>query len=154
MFFIPSTNFSHGTGQDFDMAEYEVLRLDEWDSTELQSQTMPPSESESTPITPSLTPQSSRPSTPSPPPAPPAPEQQGEVGKEVQSVLSSPQLRLIKRKAPEVYASSAWLLSCFLILTAPWEWWFTHWFTNFYCCVAKYIIMVQQFCKCGESGCL
>lgn len=34
-------------------------------------------------------------------------------------------------------ASSTWLLSCCLILTAPWEWWFTRPFTNFYCCVAK-----------------
>lgn len=107
MLFIPSHTFSLGTGQDFDMTEYEVLGLDEWDSKELPSQTMSPSESESTPITPSLTPQSSPPSTPSPTPTPPAPEQAEQVGKGAQTVLSSPQLRLIKRKAPEVYASSA-----------------------------------------------
>lgn len=34
-------------------------------------------------------------------------------------------------------ASSTWPLSCCLVLTAPWEWWFTHRFTNFCCCVAK-----------------
>lgn len=48
-------------------------------------------------------------------------------------------------------ALSAWLLSCCLILTAPWEWWFTHWFTNFSCRVAKWIITAQYLCKCGES---
>lgn len=96
---LPSTS-SHGTGQDFDMTEYEVLRFDQWDSKGLLSETTSPSESGSSPIMLSLTPQSSPPSTPSPPPTPPAPEQPEEVGKEAAS--SSPQLRLIKRKAPEV----------------------------------------------------
>ncbi|KAG7238519.1 hypothetical protein INR49_030792 [Caranx melampygus] len=98
-------------GQDVDMTEYEVLGLDQWDSKKLNHQTISPSESESTPITPSLTPQSSLPSTsstpspppsPSPPPTPPAPEQPVEVGKEAQeAAMSTPQLRLVKRKAPE-----------------------------------------------------
>ncbi|XP_078133432.1 uncharacterized protein reep1 isoform X2 [Sander vitreus] len=96
-----SKSESYNKGQDFDMTEYEMLGLDQWDSKELLSQTISPSESESTPITPSLTPQSSPPSTPSPPPSPPAPEQPEEVGKGVQAASSSPQLRLIKRKAPE-----------------------------------------------------
>uniref|UniRef100_A0A3Q3JE19 Receptor expression-enhancing protein n=1 Tax=Monopterus albus TaxID=43700 RepID=A0A3Q3JE19_MONAL len=87
--------------QDFDMTEYEVLALDQLDSKDLLSQTFSPSESESTPITPSLTLQSSLPSTCSPSPTPPAPEQPEEVGKGVQVVLSPPQLRLVKRKAPE-----------------------------------------------------
>ncbi|XP_042357196.1 receptor expression-enhancing protein 1 isoform X2 [Plectropomus leopardus] len=62
-------------GQDFDMTEYEVLGMHQWDSKDLQSESISPSESESTPITLSMTPQSSPPSTPSPPPSPPAPEQ-------------------------------------------------------------------------------
>lgn len=80
-----------------------MLGLNQWDSTGLLSQDISPSESESTPITLSLTPQSSPPSTPSPPPTPPAPEKLEEMGKGVQTATSSPQLRLIKRKAPEVY---------------------------------------------------
>ncbi|XP_019940181.2 receptor expression-enhancing protein 1 [Paralichthys olivaceus] len=94
-------------GQDFDVSEYEVLGLDQWDSKESLSQTISPSESESTPVTLSLTTQSTPPSTPSQPPTPPppstppVPEQSEEVGKEVQAGLSSPQLRLVKRKAPE-----------------------------------------------------
>ncbi|KAA8582206.1 receptor expression-enhancing protein 1 [Etheostoma spectabile] len=93
-----SKSESYNKGQDFDMTEYEMLGLDQWDSKELPSQSLLPSESESTPITPSLTPQSPPPSTPSPPPAPEQPE---EVGKGVQAASSSPQLRLIKKKAPE-----------------------------------------------------
>lgn len=87
------------------MTDYEVLGLDQWEPKELLSKTSTPSEplTESTTLTPSLTPQSSPPSTPSPPPIPPPPEQPEEVGKEVQAASSSPQLRLIKRKAPEVY---------------------------------------------------
>lgn len=85
------------------MTEYEVLGLDQWDPKGLLSQSISPSESESTPITPSLTPQSSPPSTPSPPHTPLALEQPEEVGIGVQAASSSPQLRLIKRKAPEVY---------------------------------------------------
>ncbi|XP_040917312.1 receptor expression-enhancing protein 1 isoform X2 [Toxotes jaculatrix] len=96
-----SKSESYNKEQDFDMTEYEVLRLDQWDSKESLSQAISPSESESTPITPSLTPQSSPPSTPSPPPTPPVPEQPEEVDKGVQAALNSPQLRLIKRKAPE-----------------------------------------------------
>ncbi|XP_033498857.2 receptor expression-enhancing protein 1 [Epinephelus lanceolatus] len=97
-----SKSESYNKGQDFDMTEYEMLGLDHWDSKELPSQTISPSESESTPVTPSLTPKSSPPPTPSPPPSPPpVPEQAEEVGKGVQEASSSPQLRLIKRKAPE-----------------------------------------------------
>nr|XP_046268871.1 receptor expression-enhancing protein 2 [Scatophagus argus] len=96
-----SKSESYNKGQDFDMTEYEVLRLDQWDSKGVLSQTTSPSESESTPITPSLTPQSSLPSTPSPPPTPSAPNQSEEVEKGVQATSSSPQLRLMKRKAPE-----------------------------------------------------
>ncbi|XP_067335256.1 receptor expression-enhancing protein 1 isoform X1 [Channa argus] len=93
-----SKSESYNKGQEFDMTEYEVLGLDEWDSKEVLSQTSSPSES--TAITPSLTPEPSQPSTPSPPPTP-ASEQPEEVGKGVQTGLSSPQVRLIKRKAPE-----------------------------------------------------
>ncbi|XP_019132689.1 receptor expression-enhancing protein 1 isoform X2 [Larimichthys crocea] len=96
-----SKSESYNKGQDFDIADYEVLGLNQWDSTGLLSQDISPSESESTPITLSLTPQSSPPSTPSPPPTPPAPEKLEEMGKGVQTATSSPQLRLIKRKAPE-----------------------------------------------------
>ncbi|XP_035529439.1 receptor expression-enhancing protein 1 isoform X1 [Morone saxatilis] len=96
-----SESYNKGTGQDFDMTDYEVLGLDQLDSKGLLSQSISPSESESTAFTLSLTPESSPPSTPSPPPSPPAPEQLEEVGKGVQTASSSPQLRLIKRKAPE-----------------------------------------------------
>lgn len=95
----------HGTGQEFDMTEYEVLRFDQWDSKDLLSETTSPSESGSTPITPITppqTPQSSPSSTPSPPPTPPAPEQAEDGGKGEKAASGSPQLRLIKRKAPEV----------------------------------------------------
>ncbi|XP_034381500.1 receptor expression-enhancing protein 1 [Cyclopterus lumpus] len=92
-----SKSESHSKGQDFDMTEYEMLGLDQWDSKKLLSQTISPSESESSTIAPSLTPKSSTPSIPSPPPSPPAPEQPEEVGK----APSSPQLRLFKKKAPE-----------------------------------------------------
>ncbi|XP_040917313.1 receptor expression-enhancing protein 1 isoform X3 [Toxotes jaculatrix] len=102
-----SKSESYNKEQDFDMTEYEVLRLDQWDSKESLSQAISPSESESTPITPSLTPQSSPPSTPSPPPTPPVPEQPEEVDKGVQAALNSPQLRLIKRKAPEIHHPAA-----------------------------------------------
>ncbi|XP_036927205.1 receptor expression-enhancing protein 1 isoform X2 [Acanthopagrus latus] len=74
-----SKSESYNKGQDLDMTEYEVL--DQWTSKGLQSQTISPSETESSPITPSLTPKSSppstpsTPSTPSPPPTPPVPEQ-------------------------------------------------------------------------------
>ncbi|XP_029900782.1 receptor expression-enhancing protein 1 [Myripristis murdjan] len=94
-----SKSESYSKGQDVDMTEYEVLGLDHWDTKELLSQPLLPSEP--TPLTPSLTPQSSPPSTPSPPPSPPTPEQAEEVGREVQTASSSPQLRLIKRRAPE-----------------------------------------------------
>ncbi|XP_039993610.1 receptor expression-enhancing protein 1 [Xiphias gladius] len=96
-----SKSDGYNKGQDFDMTEFEVLGLDQWDSKDSLSQTISPSESESTPITPSLTSQSTPPSTPSPPSTPPVPEQPEEVGKGVQTASSSPQLKLIKRKAPE-----------------------------------------------------
>ncbi|XP_077946046.1 receptor expression-enhancing protein 1 isoform X2 [Gasterosteus aculeatus] len=95
-----SKSESCNKGQDFDMTEYEMLGLEEWDSKCPLSQTFLPSESES-PVIPSLTPQSSPPSTPSPPASPLAPEQPEEVGKEVQVASGSPQLRLFKKKAPE-----------------------------------------------------
>ncbi|KAM7403047.1 hypothetical protein PAMA_003801 [Pampus argenteus] len=99
-----SKSESYNKGQDFDMTEFEVLGLDQWKPNELLSKTITSSESqtESTTLTtPSLTPQSSPPSTPAPPLIPPAPEQPEEVGKAVQAASSSPQLRLVKRKAPE-----------------------------------------------------
>ncbi|KAM9341640.1 receptor expression-enhancing protein 1 [Symphorus nematophorus] len=108
-----SKSESYNKGQEFDMTEYEVLGLDQWDSKGAKSESISPSETESTPITLSLTPESSPPSTPSPPPSPSplptpsppptpqAPEQPEEVGKAVQTASSSPQLRLVKRKAPE-----------------------------------------------------
>ena len=72
--------------EDFDMAEYEVL--EHCSAEELQSQTLWPS-------------------PPSPPSASPtvgpAPQEEGEdVGRGVQVGSRSPQLRLIKKKAPEV----------------------------------------------------
>ncbi|CAJ1073691.1 receptor expression-enhancing protein 1 [Xyrichtys novacula] len=100
-----SKSESYTKEKDFDMTDYEVLGLDQWDSKSSLSQATSPSESESTPITLSLTPMSTPPSTPSPPPSPPVPEQPGEVGKGVEVASSSPQLRLMKRKAPEVHCS-------------------------------------------------
>lgn len=85
------------------MTEFEVLGLDQWDSKEFLSQTASTSESEPTPITPTMTPQSTPPSAPSLPPTPVALEQPEEVRKEAQAASSSPQLRLTKRKAPEVH---------------------------------------------------
>lgn len=84
------------------MTEYEVLGLDQCDPKGSLSMSVSPSDSESAPVTASATPQSSPPSTPSPPPSPLAPEPPEEVGTGVQTSSSSPQLRLIKRKAPEV----------------------------------------------------
>ncbi|KAM8914218.1 receptor expression-enhancing protein 1 isoform 2-T2 [Spinachia spinachia] len=92
-----SKSESCNKGQDFDMTEYEMLGLEQWDSKCPLSQTMLPSESEST-VMPSLTPQSS---TPSPPASPLAPQQPEGVGKEVLAASSSPQLGLFKKKAPE-----------------------------------------------------
>lgn len=99
--FIASWTFIYGTGQDFDMTDFEVLRFDQSDVKSLPSQTT--SESGSMPVTPSLSLESSPPSTPSPPPSPSAPQQPEEVGIEAQATSNSPQLRLIRRKAPEVY---------------------------------------------------
>ncbi|CAI5696578.1 unnamed protein product [Oreochromis niloticus] len=70
-----SKSESYNKGQDFDMTEFEVLGLDQWDSKEFLSQTASTSESASTPITPTMTPQSTPPSAPSLPPTPVAPEQ-------------------------------------------------------------------------------
>lgn len=98
--FIASSTFIYGTGQDFDTADFEVLRFDQSDVKSLPSQST--SESGSAPVTPSLTPQPSPPSTPTPPLSPSAREQPEEVGKEAQAASSSPQLRLMRRKAPEV----------------------------------------------------
>lgn len=83
------------------MTDFEALRFDQSDVKSLPSQST--SESGSVPVTPSLTPEPSPPSTPTPPPSPSAPEQPEEVGKEAQATSSSPQLRLMRRKAPEVY---------------------------------------------------
>ncbi|XP_023850227.1 receptor expression-enhancing protein 1 [Salvelinus sp. IW2-2015] len=81
-------------GQDLDMTEYEVLRFDQCDTKELLSHAITPPKP-TLPPSPSLTPQ------PSPPPslAPPAPEQTEDMGGDTST--STPQLRLIKRKAPE-----------------------------------------------------
>lgn len=81
------------------MTEYEVLGLEPLDPVDFQSQT---TSTESALVTPSVTPPSDPPSTPSPPPSPAAPEQPEELSKEPLSASSSPQLRLSKRKAPEV----------------------------------------------------
>ncbi|KAJ4939391.1 hypothetical protein JOQ06_028840 [Pogonophryne albipinna] len=78
---------SESCNKDFDMTEYEMLGLGQWESKESLSQTISPSES-------------SPPSTPSPPPSP-ALEETEEVGKGLPVASSSPQLRLMKRKAPE-----------------------------------------------------
>lgn len=97
-------------GADVDMTEYEVLGLEPLESAEFLSQSRT-STSGSSPITPSVTPQSASPSAP-----PAAPEQpEGGLVKEVQAASSSPQLRLSKRKAPEVFSE----LGCCLTLTSP-----------------------------------
>ncbi|XP_068194800.1 receptor expression-enhancing protein 1 [Antennarius striatus] len=88
---------SEGYNKGQDLTEYEVLGSDQWDSKKFLSQTVSPTESGSASITASLTSQSSPPSTPSPPPAP----ESEEVEKGEQATPSSPQLRLIKRRAPE-----------------------------------------------------
>ncbi|XP_047200877.1 receptor expression-enhancing protein 1 isoform X3 [Girardinichthys multiradiatus] len=94
--------------KDFDMNEYEVLGLEQLDSAEFLPQTTPTSESRSTSVTPSVTPQSSPLSTPTPPATPAAQEQSEEglgnegLGNEMRAMSSSPQLRMSKRKAPEV----------------------------------------------------
>lgn len=88
------------------MTEFEVLGLDlQSEAKELLSQTIIPSEpqTESVTLTPPLTPQSSPSSTPSPTATLSALEESEEVGKGMQTTSSSPQLKLIKRKAPEVY---------------------------------------------------
>ncbi|KAG7510852.1 hypothetical protein JOB18_033610 [Solea senegalensis] len=113
-----SKSESYNKGQDFDIAEFEVLGLDQWDSKESLSQTI--SAPESAPITPSLTPQPSPPSAPSPPPTPPVTERSGGAGKEGRATMSSPQLRLIKRKAPEVHRPlQSGCTAAALILTGP-----------------------------------
>lgn len=110
----PPSAFCCRAGEDVDMTEYEVLRFDQRDSKGSPSETASASESDSfSPVNLSLTPPSSPPSTPSapsppstpsPPPTPPAPERHEEVGgKGAQAASSSPQLRLAKRKAPEVH---------------------------------------------------
>lgn len=99
--FIASSTFICGAGRHFDMTDFEVLRFDQSDATSPPSQST--SESGSAPVTPSLTPEPSPPSTPSPPPSPSAPEQPEEVGEEAQASSSSPQLRLLRRRAPEVW---------------------------------------------------
>ncbi|XP_038123315.1 receptor expression-enhancing protein 1 isoform X1 [Cyprinodon tularosa] len=89
--------------KDFDMNEYEVLGLEQLDPADFLPQTKPTSEPVPTPVTPSVTTQSSPLSTPTPPATPAAQEQFEEgLGKEVQATPSSPQLRMSKRKAPEV----------------------------------------------------
>ncbi|XP_047466267.1 receptor expression-enhancing protein 1 isoform X2 [Mugil cephalus] len=92
-----SKSESYNKGQDFDMTEYEVLGLDQWDSKGFPSQTISASGSESTPVTASVTPQStppstpSTPSTPSPPPPPPAPEAPEPPQEVAKAPSSSPQ---------------------------------------------------------------
>lgn len=93
--------FFHGA--DFDMNEYEVLGLEQLNPADFLPQTKPTSEPVPTPVTPSVTTQSSPLSTPTPAATPAAQEQFEEgLGKEVQATSSSPQLRMSKRKAPEV----------------------------------------------------
>lgn len=139
---MASSIFIYGTGQDFDMTEFEVLRFD---VKSLPSQST--SETGSTSVSPSLTPESSPPPTPTLPPSSSAPEKPEEVGNE----SNSPQLRLMRKKAPEVLAASTWLLSCCLILTVP-RWRLTYPITNLNCCGSKRIIATQHICNCGESG--
>lgn len=93
MLFVPSP---YRTGQDFDVTEYEAMGMDRWDSERSLAQTVSSFESGSASSTASQAPQSS---PPSPPPSPSAPEL---VEVERREPSSSPQLRLIKRKAPEV----------------------------------------------------
>lgn len=101
--FVPTTYF-HDTGQDFDMTEFEVLGLDlHLETKELLSKTPSESQTETESESTTLTPQFSLSSTPSPPATPPPQEEPEEVGKGEQATSSSQQLRLIKRKAPEVY---------------------------------------------------
>lgn len=91
---------SHGAGQDFDMTEYEVLSFDQCDTKEPLSHPITPPEPMTEP-TPPLTIQPSLPSPP-PSPAPPATEQTEDKRRGGETSTSSPQLRLIKRKGPEV----------------------------------------------------
>ncbi|XP_056867952.1 receptor expression-enhancing protein 1 [Takifugu flavidus] len=96
---LRSKSEGYSKGQDCDMADFEVLRFDQSDVRSLPSQTT--SESGSMPVTPSLSLESSPPSTPTPPPSPSAPEQPEKVGQEAQATSNSPQLRLMRKKAPE-----------------------------------------------------
>ncbi|XP_034015451.1 receptor expression-enhancing protein 1 isoform X2 [Thalassophryne amazonica] len=100
-----SKSESSSKGHDFDMNEYEVL--DSWYSKDSVSQTISTSETETEPepVTPYVIPKPV--STPTPPPSPPAPEQPERVEKEVQTASHSPQVKLVKRKAPESSASAA-----------------------------------------------
>lgn len=91
---------SYGAGQDFDMTEYEVLSFDQCDTKEPLSHPNTPPKPMTEP-TPPLTIQSSLPSPP-PSPAPPATEQTEDMRIGGKTSTSSPQLRLIKRKVPEV----------------------------------------------------
>ena len=85
--------------EDFDMAEYEVL--EHCSTEELQSQTLWPSKLQAEPTT--TTPWPSPPSaSPTQGPAPQKQEEGEDVGRGVQVGSRSPQLKQIKKKAPEV----------------------------------------------------
>lgn len=132
------------------MADFEVLRFDQSDVRSLPSQST--SESGSLPVTPSLSLESSPPSTPTPPPSPSAPEQPEEVGQEAQATSSSPQLRLMRRKAPEVHDHIDAAAQLLPDSNCPQGRRFTHPFTNWNCCGAKGIIVTQHVCNCGKTG--
>ncbi|KAK0143344.1 Receptor expression-enhancing protein 1 [Merluccius polli] len=104
-----SKSESYSKGQDdFDMAEYEVLGLDHCSTEELLSQTLSPSEPLAEPMTPWPSPSFTFPTptpTSTPGPAPQTHEEGEESGRGVQVGSRSPQLRLIKKKAPEVLPS-------------------------------------------------
>lgn len=88
------------------MAEYEVVGLDHCSAKELLSQTLSPPELLAEPPMsprPSATPSTSP--TPTPASAPLTHEEGEESGRGVQAGSRSPQLSLIKRKAPEVLPS-------------------------------------------------
>ncbi|CAL8290723.1 receptor expression-enhancing protein 1 [Gadus morhua] len=94
-----SKSESYSKGQeDFDMAEYEVL--EHCSTEELQSQTLWPSKLQAEPTT--TTPWPSPPSaSPTQGPAPQKQEEGEDVGRGVQVGSRSPQLKQIKKKAPE-----------------------------------------------------
>ncbi|TWW72104.1 Receptor expression-enhancing protein 1 [Takifugu flavidus] len=147
---LRSKSEGYSKGQDCDMADFEVLRFDQSDVRSLPSQTT--SESGSMPVTPSLSLESSPPSTPTPPPSPSAPEQPEKVGQEAQATSNSPQLRLMRKKAPEVYDHVDAAAQLLPDSNCPRGRRFTHPFTNWNCCGAKGIIVTQHVCSRGKRN--